>query len=46
MNVPGVAQLISQVFLKFIYFDILYMELWFDKFLNFMGIELDIDDKP
>jgi hypothetical protein len=46
MNVPGVAQIISQVLLKFIYFDILYMELWLDKFLALLNIDLNYDDKP
>ncbi len=46
MNAPGVAQLISQVLLKFIYFDILYMERWFNKFLASLNLNLDYDDEP
>ncbi len=29
--------------MKFIYFDIFYMELWFDQFLALLDMDLDYD---
>jgi hypothetical protein len=34
ISVPGVAQMIQQVLLNLIYFDILYTELWFPELLD------------
>jgi hypothetical protein len=38
---PGLAQVIHAVMLKYLYFDILYPELWMDKFLNTIGLDID-----
>lgn len=38
MTIPGVAQVIAQVLLNLIYFDILYTEEWLPLFLASLGI--------
>lgn len=45
ITVPGVAQMIQQVLLNLIYFDILYTELWFPELLATLKIKLDQEDK-
>ncbi len=34
MSIPGVASMISSVLINLIYFDILYTEKWFPRFLE------------
>ncbi len=45
MSIPGVAQVIAQVLLNLIYFDILYTEEWFPSFLRSLGIVQDQEDE-
>jgi hypothetical protein len=45
ISVPGVAQMIQQVLLNLIYFDILYTELWFPELLARLSIKMDQEDK-
>ena len=45
ISVPGVAQMIQQVLLNLIYFDILYTEKWFPDLLASLKIKLDQEDK-
>jgi hypothetical protein len=46
MRVPGVAQLIQQVLVNFIYFDILYTEMWSPKLFKIMKLKVDTEDEP
>ncbi len=39
--IPGIPSLIQSVLLKFIYFDILYTELWMMEFMKKIGINFD-----
>jgi hypothetical protein len=43
LSIPGLPQLIQSVLLKFIYFDILYTELWLPQFMAGIGLG-DLDD--
>jgi len=43
LSIPGLPQLIQSVLLKFIYFDILYTELWLSQFMVGIGLG-DLDD--
>ena len=43
LSIPGLPQLIQSVLLKFIYFDILYTELWLPQFMVVIGLG-DLDD--
>jgi hypothetical protein len=45
LSIPGLPQLIQSVLLKFIYFDILYTELWISHFMVKIGLG-DLDDVP
>ncbi len=45
MSIPGVAQVIAQVLLNLIYFDILYTEEWLPSFLVSLGIIQDPNDE-
>lgn len=45
MSIPGVAQIIAQVFLNLIYFDIMFTEEWLPSFLAKMGMPQDPNDK-
>ena len=41
LSPPGVASVIQAVMIKYIYFDILYTELWINEFLGSVGLNLD-----
>ena len=41
LSPPGVSSLIQEVMIKYLYFDILYCELWIDEFLTSIGLNLD-----
>ena len=41
LSPPGVASVIQAVMIKYIYFDILYTELWINEFLGSFGLNLD-----
>jgi hypothetical protein len=39
--IPGIPYIIQAVMIKYIYFDILYTELWLDKSMENIGISFD-----
>ena len=39
--IPGIPSTIQQVIIKFIYFDILYTEMWMPGFMNKIGLDFD-----
>lgn len=41
ISVPGIPSIIQGVMIRYMYFDILYTELWMDKFMSFIGIDFD-----
>ena len=41
ISIPGLPSTILGFLMKYIFFDILYTELWIDKFMSGMGIEFD-----
>jgi hypothetical protein len=41
ISTPAIPSLIQSVMIKYIYFDILYTELWFDQFMGGIGINID-----
>ena len=40
--IPGIPSLIQVVMIKFIYFDILYTEMWMPQFLAAIGMDTEI----
>jgi hypothetical protein len=40
ISVPGIPSIIQSVMIKYMYFDILYTELWIDIFMSKIGIDL------
>lgn len=41
ISTPTIPSLIQSVMIKYIYFDILYAEVWFDQFMAGIGINID-----
>ena len=41
ISVPGIPSIIQGVMIRYMYFDILYTELWMDKFMSCIGIDFD-----
>jgi hypothetical protein len=41
ISIPGIPSIIQAVMIKYMYFDILYTELWIDQFLTSVGIHYD-----
>jgi hypothetical protein len=41
ISIPGIPSIIQAVMIKYIYFDILYTELWIEEFMEFLGIPFD-----
>jgi hypothetical protein len=41
LSPPGTASVIQAVMIKYVYFDILFTELWFDDFMMSIGLNLD-----
>lgn len=41
ISIPGIPSIIQAVMIKYMYFDILYTELWIDRFLTSIGIHYD-----
>ena len=41
ISTPTIPSLIPSVMIKYIYFDILYTEVWFDQFMAGIGINID-----
>jgi hypothetical protein len=48
VSIPGIPSIIQAVMIKYIYFDILYTELWLNKFMTRMGLDFNTinDDGP
>jgi len=48
LSPSGIASVIQAVMIKYVYFDILFTELWFDDFMMSIGLNLDgvKDDGP
>ncbi len=42
ISIPGTPSLIQAVMIKYIYFDILYTELWIEQLMEFIGIPFDL----
>lgn len=41
ITIPGIPSLIQSVLLRFIYYDILYTELWMEKVMKDIGLDFD-----
>ena len=41
ISTPPIPSLIQSVIIKYVYFDILYTELWFDKFMDAISIDIN-----
>ena len=41
VSIPGIPSVIQAVMIKYIYFDILYTELWMSKFMESMGLDFN-----
>jgi hypothetical protein len=41
ISIPGIPSLIQAVMIKYIYFDILYTELWIEQLMEYIGIPFD-----
>jgi uncharacterized membrane protein YhdT len=41
ISIPGIPSIILAVLIKFIYFDILYTELWMPQFMTDIGLDFD-----
>jgi hypothetical protein len=41
ISIPGIPSKIQAVMMKYIYFDILYTELWMSQFMESIGFDLD-----
>ena len=41
ISIPGIASVIQAVMIKYVYFDILYTELWLEDFMGSIGLYID-----
>jgi hypothetical protein len=41
ISIPGIASVIQAVMIKYVYFDILYTELWLENFMASIGLYMD-----
>jgi hypothetical protein len=42
ISVPGIPSIIQGVMIKFMYFDILFTELWIDNLMSKIGIDFEL----
>ena len=46
MNVPGIVQIVQQIFMRFVYFDVFYVDQWVPPTLKKVSFNMDIPDDP
>lgn len=46
MNVPGIVQIVQQIFMNFVFFDIFYVDQWVPPTLKKVSIDIDVPEDP
>ncbi len=46
MNVPGIVQIVQQIFMKFVYFDVFYVDQWVPPTLKKVSFNIDVPEDP
>jgi hypothetical protein len=46
MNVPGIVQIVQQIFMNFIFFDVFYVDQWVPPTLKKVSFNMDVPEKP
>ena len=46
MNVPGIVQIVQQIFMNFVYFDVFYVDQWVPPTLKKVSLNMDIPEDP
>lgn len=46
MNVPGIVQIVQQIFLNFVFFDVFYVDQWVPPTLKKVSLDMDVPEDP
>jgi hypothetical protein len=46
MNVPGIVQIVQQIFMNFIFFDVFYVDQWVPPTLKKVSFNMDVPEEP
>jgi hypothetical protein len=46
MNVPGIVQIVQQIFMNFVYFDVFYVDQWVPPTLKKVSLNMDVPEDP
>ena len=46
MNVPGIVQIVQQIFMNFVYFDVFYVDQWVPPTLKKVSIDMNVPEDP
>jgi hypothetical protein len=46
MNVPGIVQIVQQIFMNFIFFDVFYVDQWVPPTLKKVSFNMDVPERP
>jgi len=46
MNIPGIVQIVQEIFMNFVFFDVFYVDQWVPPTLKKVSLDMDIPEDP